>query len=119
MSKKLFFGLMSGLLIGLSIPVIMKLKQEEDTSEDGNLSGILDKANSFLLKAKNNADNILAEAEKKSDKIIEEAGDILSKVKEKTSSLHYEHKLTAQEEVNKIKEEIEKSIEEFQKKLES
>lgn len=117
MSKKLYFGIVSGILIGLAIPVIIKLKQEENDSEDGNLSGILEKANSFLLKAKNKADSILADAEEKSGKIVEEAGEILSKVKEKTSALHYEHKSKAQEEVNKIKEEIENSIAEFQKKL--
>ncbi|MCB0727293.1 MAG: hypothetical protein KDD00_07505 [Ignavibacteriae bacterium] len=117
MSKKLYIGIISGILIGLAVPVIIKLKNDEDIPEDGNLSGILDKANSFLLKAKNKADNIIAEAEKKSDTIIEEAGEILSKVKEKTSSLHFDHKNSAKAEIDKIKDEIEKSISDFQKKI--
>jgi vacuolar-type H+-ATPase subunit H len=118
MSKKIYIGIVSGILIGLAVPIIIKLKKEEDISEDGNLSGILDKANSFLLRAKNKADNILAEAEKRSDTIIEEAGEILTKVKEKTSSLHFEHDKSARDEIEKIKQDIELSIAEFQKKLE-
>lgn len=52
MSKKIVLGVFSGLLIGLSITVIKKFRENEETSSDGELSGILDKANKYLRKAK-------------------------------------------------------------------
>lgn len=122
MTNKLYLGIAAGILVGLSIPVLIKYRRDsemhsdEDTPND-NDSDMLDKANHYLMLAKNKVDEMVAEASLKSDSYIEEAGKILSTAKEKTSSIHYDLKETAEEEINKIKAEIDLSIEEFKKRM--
>ena len=123
MSKKLFIGIISGLLAGLSIRVIMRLRNEEVlfSDEDMESSGstendMLDKANNYLLFARKKVNEIVKEAEAKSSSILEEAGIILSRAKDKTARLHFKNSKEAMEELNKIREELEKNIKKLEEK---
>lgn len=110
-----------GILTGLSIPVLLKFKRDEDLFSNEDLSDEndrLDKVNQYLVIARKRVDEMMNEAEAESNSILEHAGKILSSAKEKTSAIHYELKESADEEINKIKEEIDKSIDEFRRKLE-
>ena len=120
MSNKLLTGILAGIVTGISITLIINLKSKYpgNHDEDSNYENDkLDEASHYLLKARNKADEIVAEAASKSSSILEEAGRILSLAKAKTSSLHFEHKETADAEINKIREEIEITIEDFKKRL--
>ncbi|MDQ3020816.1 MAG: hypothetical protein M3R36_09635 [Bacteroidota bacterium] len=120
MTKKIYIGIVIGILTGLSIPVLLKLKRDEDLFSNEDLSDendMLDNANHYLMLARNKVDEMVHEAEVESNSILDHAGKILSSAKEKTSTIHYELSESAEEKINKIKEEIDASIEEFRKKL--
>lgn len=120
MNKKILTGVFTGIFAGITIALVINyknkihfLKDEEPCDEND----ILEKANQYLLKAKNEADELVAEAESRSNSILDEAGRILLLAKERTSSLHYDHTESAHSEIVKIKEEIDMNIEEFKRRL--
>ncbi len=119
MSKKIYLGLLGGLLAGIAVPVILKLKRDEELFSEEDLSHdnyMLDNASHYLLHARNKVDEMVDQAKQKSDSMIEEAGKILSSAREMTSSVHSESGKSAEEKINEIKEEIDKTIEEFRRK---
>lgn len=120
MSKKLYLGIAAGILIGISIPVLLKFKREEELFSDEDLSDendMLHKANHYLMLAKNKVDEMVIAAEQKSNSYLTEAGKILSLAKEKTSAIHFEHNNLAEEEIDKIKAEVDQSIEKFKREF--
>ncbi len=120
MSNKLIAGIFAGALAGISIAVLLNAKKDYDEEEDSlTENDNLDKANEYLLLARRKAEKMIADAELKSSSLLEEAGKILFHAKEKTSTMHYEHKDTALEEISRLKKDIDNIIEEFKRKLES
>ncbi|MEO8208983.1 MAG: hypothetical protein ABI840_00365 [bacterium] len=121
MYNKIYFGIAAGILTGLTLSILLKFKRDEALFSGEDLSDendMLDKINHYLLLARNRVDEMVQEAEAESNSILEHAGKILSLAKEKTSSIHYDLKESAEDEINKIKEEIDASVEEFRKQLE-
>ncbi|MDZ4710804.1 MAG: hypothetical protein SGI89_00600 [bacterium] len=121
MSNKIFFGIAAGLLAGLSIPVILKYKNERKENSLDHFTGggvMLDEVNDYLLSARNKADSIINEAEEKSNSIIDHASRILTSAKEKTSKFHDVIMKGSSDEIMKIKESIENEILEFNKRIE-
>ncbi|MBK8554027.1 MAG: hypothetical protein IPL53_24460 [Ignavibacteria bacterium] len=120
MSKKLYIGIAAGILIGISIPALLKFKREEELFSDEDLSDendMLHRANHYLKLAKSKVDEMVTEAEQKSNSYLTEAGKILSLAKEKTSAIHFEHNNLAEEEIDKIKAEVDRSIEKFKREF--
>ncbi len=119
MSNKLFAGIIAGALAGISITVLLHASRENDHEEEDCLTDTdkLDKANEFLLHARRKAEKMISDAEHKSSSILEEAGKILLLAKTKTSSLHFDHRESALEEISKLKKDIENTIEDFKRKL--
>jgi hypothetical protein len=92
LSKKLYIGIAAGILIGVSIPVLIKFKREEEMFSGEDLSDgneLLNKANQDLMSARKIVKEMIAEAEEKSNEILAEAGKILSLAKNKTPSIHF------------------------------
>ncbi len=116
----MYIGIGAGILIGLSIPALLRFNREENLFSDEDLSNdndMLNKANHYLILAKNKVDEMVNEAEQESNSLLTEAGRILSTAKEKTSAIHFQHENFAEEDIDKIKAEIEKSIEELNKRI--
>lgn len=120
MNKKIYIGIAIGALIGVSIPVLVRFKREnnlfsdEDLSDENHKSG---NAHEYLLSAKKKSEKLLHDAKVKSDSILEQASDILNLAKEKTSAIHYGVKEAAEKEISKIKDEIDKSIARYKKEI--
>jgi F0F1-type ATP synthase membrane subunit b/b' len=116
LSYKILLGLIAGVLAGISIPVIIKYRKEEDLFSDEDLSHqniLLDKANRYLINARNEATKIIDHAEEKSHSLVEQAGKILSTAKEKTTRLHDLLKKGNETEIMKLKDSIEEDIKEL------
>lgn len=123
MSKKIYYYLGAGLMIGAAVPVLLKFLREqelfsgEDLSEDEYDYEPQENAGIYFNRAKKKADDMVKDAEARSSSILEDAAKILAKAKQKTSEIHYDVKDTAEAEINKLREEIGNSIETFKKKL--
>ena len=83
----------------------------------GGENEMLDKANHYLLLARNRVEEMVKEAEEKSSSIIQEAGKMLSLSKEKTSEMHQKLFEGADEEAEKIRAELNNTITEFRNRL--
>lgn len=120
MGKKIFIGITIGALLGISIPVLIRFKKENDLFSDEDLSDENQKsgnAHEYLLSAKKKSEKLLNEAKIKSDSILERASEILNLAKEKTSAIHYDIKDAAEKEVLKIKQEIDEAIAGYKKEI--
>jgi len=120
LSNKLLAGIIAGAIAGISAAVIFSAKRENDLYEDEDQeteNDNLDRANEYLIHARTKAEKMISDAAHKSSSILEEAGKILSLAKTKTSSLHFDHRESALEEIRKLKKDIENTIEDFKRKL--
>jgi len=120
LSKKIYIGLLIGISTGAAISFLLHLKKEEMLFSREDLGGeneMLDKANHYLLLARNRVEEMVKEAEEKSSSIIQEAGKMLSLSKEKTSEMHQKLFEGADEEAEKIRAELNNTITEFRNRL--
>jgi len=109
-----------GISAGAVVSLLLNLKKDEElfSREDlGSENDMLDKANHYLLLARNKVEEMVKEAEEKSSSIIEEAGKMLSLLKEKTSKMHQKLSEGADEEAERIRSELNKTITEFKNRL--
>ncbi len=93
-----------GVLAGLSLKVIFKRKEVNFIPEDDECheTDMLDKANLYLLQARNHVEEMVSEAEETSNTILEQTGKILSSAKDKTSSMHHESEESVSDGFKKI-----------------
>lgn len=116
MSNKIISGLILGAAISASVAIIVikrKNRNAEFEAESDDENEMLDRANDYLLQARDKVEDMLKEAEQKSISILTEAGKLFSEVKEKTAELHKKHMQGIEDEADKLKKEIEQSIEHF------
>ncbi len=120
MSKKTILGLLFGLAAGTAAAFLFKYTKQDDTMTDydhGNENDMLDKANDYLLLARNKVEEMVKFAETESLTLIEEAGKILSRAKDNTEKIFSSAADDLAEEAAKERKEIEEFIENFRNKL--
>ncbi|MBL8007707.1 MAG: hypothetical protein JNJ56_09255 [Ignavibacteria bacterium] len=116
MTKNILAGLIAGAGIAAVIASLISLQKRNNGSKDKDFpdeNELLDKANDYLLDARNKVDKMIREAEEKSVSILHEAGKLLSLVKENTAEMHNKFSHGIEEEAEKLRQEIEESIEKF------
>lgn len=109
-----------GVSSGAALSFLLNLKREEELFSHEDLGGendMLDKANHYLLLARNKVEEMVREAEEKSSSILEEAGKTLLYLKEKTADMHNKISEGKDAEAEELKDELNKIIAEFKKKL--
>ncbi len=120
MSKNIYIGILVGVSAGAAAAFLFNLKKEQElfSREDmGGENDMLDKANDYLLFARNKVEEMVKDAEEKSISIIDETGKTLSLLKEKTSEMHKKLSEGADDDAEKIRAELNKTITEFKKRL--
>ncbi|MEO6695841.1 MAG: hypothetical protein ABIY50_08985 [Ignavibacteria bacterium] len=120
MSKKIYIGLFVGITTGAAVSIFLNLKRNERLFSLEDLGGeneMLDKANHFLLLARNKVEEMVLEAQQRSSSIIQEAGKLLLLSKQKTSEMHQKLLAGENEEAEKIKADLDELILEFKNKL--
>lgn len=120
MSKKLILGLVFGIAAGTAAAFLIRFRNEnslipDDNGDDEN--DLLDKANNYLLLAKNKVEEMVKKAETESMSLLDEAGNILSRVKDSTARVHSSESEEIYSDMEKTKKEIEEIIDNFRKKL--
>lgn len=120
MSKKLIFGLVFGMAAGTAAAFLFRFRNENSLSPDNegdDENDLLDKANNYLLLAKNKVEEMVKNAETESMSLLDEAGNILSRVKDSTARVHSNESEEIYNDMEKTKKEIEEIIDNFRKKL--
>lgn len=116
MTKNLITGLIAGVGIAALITAVINLQKRNRSLTDKDFpdeNEMLDRANDYLLDARNKVDKMIKEAEEKSVSILHEAGKLLSHVKENTAEMHSKFSQGIEEEAERLKQEIEDSLEKF------
>ncbi len=116
----MILGLVFGIAAGTAAAFLIRFRNEnslinEDNGDDEN--DLLDKANNYLLLAKNKVEEMVKKAETESMSLLDEAGNILSRVKDSTARVHNSESEGIYSDMEKTKKEIEEIIDNFRKKL--
>lgn len=109
-----------GLTAGAVGTLLILHNQKILFTDEGKFSyenDLLDRANEYLLNARNKAEEIVKNAEEQSILLLEEAGKSLTLIKEKTKEIHDKISIGKTEEAMKIKGELENIISDFKTKL--
>ena len=120
MSKKLILGLIFGVAAGTAAAFLIKFRNKNKSFleiEYDDENDMLDKANDYLLLAKNKVESMVKKAEAESFSLLDEAGNILSKVKDSTARVHSSESEEIIEDLEKTNKEIVDIIDKFRKKL--
>ena len=120
MSKKLILGLIFGVAAGTAAAFLIRFRNKNSlfpVNEFDDENDLLDKANDYLLLAKNKVESMVKQAEAESSSLLDEAGSILSRVKDNTAKAHSIQSEEISGDIEKTKKEIKEIIDNFRKKL--